>query len=36
MIVTKKKHFDENREYDRIREKIYGENAVRLLKGLNA
>lgn len=36
VIVTKKKHFDENREYDGIREKIYGENAVRLLKGLNA
>lgn len=36
VIVTKKEPFDENREYDGIREKIYGENAIRLLKGLNA
>ena len=32
VVVSKKKHFDENKEYDGIREKIYSENAVRLLK----
>lgn len=36
VVVAKKKHFDENREYDGIKEKIYGENAIRLLKGSNA
>lgn len=33
VILAKKKHFDENTEYDGIREKIYSENAMRLLKG---
>ena len=32
VILAKKKHFDENKEYDGIREKIYSENAVELLK----
>ncbi len=36
VILAKKKHFDDNKEYDGIREKIYSENAVRLLKGENA
>lgn len=27
----KKKHFDANPDYDGVREKIYSENAVRLL-----
>lgn len=36
VILAKKKHFDDSKEYDGIREKIYSENAVRLLKGENA
>ncbi len=36
VILARKKHFDDNKEYDGIREKIYSENAVRLLKGENA
>ena len=36
VILAKKKHFDDNKEYDGIRKKIYSENAVRLLKGENA
>ena len=36
VIVAKKKHFDDNKEYDGIRKKIHSENAVRLLKGENA
>ena len=32
VTLAKKKHFDENKEYDGIREKIYSENAVELLK----
>ena len=32
VILAKKRHFDENKEYDGIREKNYAENAVRLLK----
>ncbi len=32
VIITKKKHFDGNNEYDGIREKIYSENAMHLLK----
>ena len=31
VILAKKKHFDENREYDGIREKIYSGNAAMLL-----
>ena len=31
VIIAKKKHFDANTEYDGIREKIYCDNAVRLL-----
>lgn len=33
VVLAKKKHFDGNKDYDEIREKIYSENAVRLLKG---
>ena len=33
VILAKKKHFDENSEYDGIREKIYSLNGVKLLKG---
>lgn len=33
IILAKKKHFDENVEYDSIREKIYFENAMCMLKG---
>ena len=36
VILAKKKHFDDNKEYDGIRKKIHSENAVRLLKGENA
>ena len=32
VITAKKKHFDENAEYDGIREQIYCANAVKLLK----
>ena len=32
VTLAKKKHFDENKEYDKIRENIYSENAVELLK----
>ena len=31
VILAKKTHFDENREYDGIREKIYSGNAAMLL-----
>lgn len=31
-VIAKKKHFDENPDYDGIREKIYCENAVKLLR----
>lgn len=31
VVLGKKKHFDENGEYDDIRGKIYSENAVCLL-----
>ncbi len=34
VIQAKKKHFDENSEYDGIREKIYSLNGVQLLKGV--
>ncbi|MFC2662720.1 MAG: amidohydrolase family protein [Eubacterium sp.] len=33
VVLAKKKHFDENRDYDGIRERIYSENAGRLLGG---
>ena len=32
VVLAKKKHFDENKEYDEIRKRIYSENAVQLLK----
>jgi len=35
VVISKKKHFDENTEYDGIREKMYSENGARLLKGVN-
>lgn len=31
IVTAKKKHFDENEKYDGIREKIYADNALRLL-----
>lgn len=31
VVIAKKRHFDANPEYDDIREKIYSENAMRLL-----
>lgn len=33
VIGMKKRHFDQNEIYDGLREKIYEENAERLLKG---
>ena len=33
VITAKKQHFDANGKYAGIREKIYGDNALRLLKG---
>lgn len=34
VIAMKKKHFDENRKQDAIRERIYRENGMKLLKGV--
>lgn len=31
VVLAKKKHLDENKEYDGIREKIYSGNAIMLL-----
>lgn len=31
VIIAKKKHFDTNTDYDDIREKIYADNAIKLL-----
>ena len=31
VITAKKRHFDANRKYDGLREKIYRENALALL-----
>ena len=31
VVISKKKHFDENTEYDGVRERIYAENAFKLL-----
>ncbi len=36
VVVMKKKHFDANPDYDGVREKIYSENAVKLLNQVNA
>ena len=36
VVVMKKKHFDANPDYDGVREKIYSENAVRLLNQVKA
>ena len=31
IVIKKKKHFDENSDYDGVREQIYSENASALL-----
>lgn len=33
VIMAKKKHFDENHQYDGLREKIYADNGAALLRG---
>jgi predicted TIM-barrel fold metal-dependent hydrolase len=32
VVISKKKHFDENVKYDVVRDLIYAENAFRLLE----